>query len=109
MYGDVIEELDWSVAKCSMRFDPQGIERNTLVLFTSDNGPWLPFRDHGGSAGPLKQGKGTTWEGGVRTPAIFWWPGLLSSWCRDGNRIRPRRACDRCVACRRTSPRGSTD
>ena len=54
-----------------------GIERNTLVLFTSDNGPWLPFRDHGGSAGPLKQGKGTTWEGGVRTPTIFWWPGTI--------------------------------
>ena len=54
-----------------------GIERNTLVLFTSDNGPWLPFRDHGGSAGPLRQGKGTTWEGGVRTPAIFWWPGTV--------------------------------
>jgi uncharacterized sulfatase len=47
------------------------------VLFTSDNGPWLPFREHGGSAGPLREGKGTTWEGGVRTPAIFWWPGTV--------------------------------
>jgi arylsulfatase A-like enzyme len=46
-----------------------------LVVFTSDNGPWLPFGAHGGSAGPLREGKGTTWEGGVRTPAIFWWPG----------------------------------
>ena len=46
-------------------------------MFTSDNGPWLPFRDHGGSAGPLREGKGTTWEGGVRTPAIFWWPGTV--------------------------------
>ena len=51
--------------------------QNTLVLFTSDNGPWLPFRDHGGSSGPLREGKGTTWEGGVRTPAIFWWPGTV--------------------------------
>ena len=77
MYGDVIEELDWSVGKVLDALRSAGIERNTLVLFTSDNGPWLPFRDHGGSAGPLKQGKGTTWEGGVRTPAIFWWPGTV--------------------------------
>jgi len=47
------------------------------VVFTSDNGPWLPFGAHGGSAGPLREGKGTTWEGGVRTPAIFWWPGTV--------------------------------
>ena len=77
MYGDVIEELDWSVGRVLDALRSQGIERNTLVLFTSDNGPWLPFRDHGGSAGPLKQGKGSTWEGGVRTPAIFWWPGTV--------------------------------
>jgi arylsulfatase A len=54
-----------------------GVDRRTLVIFTSDNGPWLPFRSHGGFAGPLKEGKGTTWEGGVRTPAIFWWPGTV--------------------------------
>ena len=77
MYGDVIEELDWSVGQVLDALRSAGIERNTLVLFTSDNGPWLPFRDHGGSAGPLRQGKGTTWEGGVRTPAIFWWPGTV--------------------------------
>ena len=77
MYGDVIEEIDWSVGKVLDALRAAGVERNTLVLFTSDNGPWLPFRDHGGSAGPLKQGKGTTWEGGVRTPAIFWWPGTV--------------------------------
>jgi arylsulfatase A len=77
MYGDTIEEIDWSVGKILDALRAAGIERNTLVLFTSDNGPWLPFRDHGGSAGPLKQGKGTTWEGGVRTPAIFWWPGTI--------------------------------
>ena len=77
MYGDVIEELDWSVGKVLDALRSAGIERKTLVLFTSDNGPWLPFRDHGGSAGPLRQGKGTTWEGGVRTPAIFWWPGTV--------------------------------
>ena len=77
MYGDVIEELDWSVGAVLDAVRAAGIERQTLVLFTSDNGPWLPFRDHGGSAGPLRQGKGTTWEGGVRTPAIFWWPGTI--------------------------------
>jgi arylsulfatase A len=77
MYGDVIEELDWSVGKVIDALRAAGIDRNTLVLFTSDNGPWLPFRDHGGSAGPLRDGKGTTWEGGVRTPAIFWWPGTI--------------------------------
>ena len=77
MYGDVIEEIDWSVGRILDALQAAGVERNTLVLFTSDNGPWLPFRDHGGSAGPLKQGKGTTWEGGVRTPAIFWWPGTV--------------------------------
>jgi arylsulfatase A len=54
-----------------------GLERRTLVVFTSDNGPWLPFGAHGGSAGPLRDGKGTTWEGGVRTPAVFWWPGTV--------------------------------
>ena len=76
-YGDVIEEIDWSVGQVLDALRSTGIERNTLVLFTSDNGPWLPFRTHAGSAGPLKEGKGTTWEGGVRTPAIFWWPGTI--------------------------------
>jgi arylsulfatase A len=77
MYGDVIEELDWSMGQLLDGLHAAGIERRTLVVFTSDNGPWLPFGTHGGSAGPLRQGKGTTWEGGVRTPAIFWWPGTV--------------------------------
>ncbi len=77
MYGDVIEEIDWSVGRVLDALRAAGVERNTLVLFTSDNGPWLPFRDHGGSAGSLRQGKGSTWEGGVRTPAIFSWPGTI--------------------------------
>jgi uncharacterized sulfatase len=77
MYGDVIEELDASVGSVLEALRRAGVAENTLVLFTSDNGPWLPFHDHGGSAGPLREGKGTTWEGGVRTPAIFWWPGTV--------------------------------
>ena len=76
-YGDVIEEIDWSTGQVIDALRAAGVDRRTLVVFTSDNGPWLPFRTHGGSAGPLRMGKGTTWEGGVRTPAIFWWPGTV--------------------------------
>ena len=77
MYGDVVEELDWSVGRILDALRTAGVDRRTLVVFTSDNGPWLRFKTHGGSAGPLKEGKGTTWEGGVRVPAIFWWPGTV--------------------------------
>jgi uncharacterized sulfatase len=77
IYGDVIEEIDWSVGEIVDALRAAGVERDTLLVFTSDNGPWLPFRHHGGSAGPLKEGKGTTWEGGVRAPAVFSWPGTL--------------------------------
>jgi arylsulfatase A len=77
IYGDVVEELDASTGRILDALQSAGIDRNTLVVFTSDNGPWLPFGSHGGSAGPLRSGKGTTWEGGVRTPAIFWWPGTI--------------------------------
>ena len=77
IYGDVIEELDASTGKILDALKAAGVDQRTLVVFTSDNGPWLPFGAHGGSAGPLRQGKGTTWEGGVRTPAIFWWPGTV--------------------------------
>lgn len=73
-YGDVIEELDWSVGEIVVRLKQLGLAENTLVIFTSDNGPWLTMRQHGGSAGLLKDGKGTTFEGGMRVPAIFWWP-----------------------------------
>jgi uncharacterized sulfatase len=77
IYGDVIEELDASTGRILDQLRSSGLDRRTLVVFTSDNGPWLPFRTHGGSSGPLKEGKGTTWEGGVRAPAIFWWPGTI--------------------------------
>ena len=77
IYGDVIEEIDASTGRILDALKAAGLDRRTLVVFTSDNGPWLPFQEHGGSAGPLRSGKGTTWEGGVRTPAIFWWPGTV--------------------------------
>jgi len=77
VYGDVVEEIDASTGRVLDALKAAGLDRRTLVVFTSDNGPWLPFDSHGGSAGPLREGKGTTWEGGVRTPAIFWWPGTI--------------------------------
>ena len=77
LYGDVVEEIDASTGRILDALAAAAIDRRTLVVFTSDNGPWLPFGAHGGSAGPLREGKGTTWEGGVRTPAIFWWPGTV--------------------------------
>ena len=73
-YGDVIEEIDWSVGQILDTLREEGLGERTLVIFSSDNGPWLSYRQHGGSAGPLRQGKGTTWEGGMRVPGIFWWP-----------------------------------
>ena len=78
IYGDVIEELDWSVQQIIETLKAEGLEENTLVVFTSDNGPWLRFETHGGSAGPLRDGKGTTFEGGMRVPGIFWWPGKIA-------------------------------
>ena len=79
LYGDVIEEIDWSVGKILETLRNQGIAQNTLVVFTSDNGPWLVQEQNGGSAGLLKEGKGTTWEGGMRVPMIAWWPGTVPS------------------------------
>lgn len=76
-YGDVVEEIDWSVGRIRAALEEAGVAENTLVVFTSDNGPWLTMDDHGGSAGPLRDGKGTTYEGGVRVPGIFWWPGTI--------------------------------
>ncbi|MBA2115770.1 sulfatase family protein [Bremerella alba] len=73
-YGDVIEEIDWSVGQVLQKLRDTGLDENTLVVFTSDNGPWLTYKDHGGSAGPLRDGKGSTFDGGMREPTIFWWP-----------------------------------
>lgn len=78
LYGDVVEELDWSVGEIFKALQQTGLDRNTLVMFTSDNGPWLIRGEHGGSAGLLREGKGTTWEGGMRVPCIARWPERVS-------------------------------
>lgn len=77
LYGDVIEEIDWSVGQILQTLKANQLDKNTLVVFTSDNGPWLVQNENGGSAGLLKAGKGTTWEGGMRVPMIAWWPGSI--------------------------------
>ena len=77
LYGDVIEEIDWSVGQVVDAIRQRGLEKNTIVFFTSDNGPWLTFGTHGGSAGLLRKGKGATWEGGMREPTIIWGPGRV--------------------------------
>jgi len=77
LYGDVIEEIDWSVGEVLATLRKHNLDDNTLVIFTSDNGPWLIFNDHGGSAGLLRDGKGSTWEGGMREPTVAWWPGTI--------------------------------
>lgn len=74
LYGDVIMEIDWSVGEILRTLKEEGIDENTVVLFTSDNGPWLSYGNHAGSTGPLREGKGTAWEGGQRVPCIARWP-----------------------------------
>lgn len=77
LYGDVIEELDWSVGQILTTLKQENLDQNTVVFFTSDNGPWLTHHLQGGSAGLLRDGKGSTWEGGMREPALAWWPGTI--------------------------------
>ncbi len=74
LYGDVIMEIDWSVGQILSALKEQGIDDNTMVVFTSDNGPWLNYGEHSGSALPLREGKGTAWEGGQREPCIIRYP-----------------------------------
>ena len=85
IYGDVISEIDWSVGEVLKALKESGVDDNTLVIFTSDNGPWLPYGDHAGSAGPLREGKSTTFEGGQREPCIMRWPTKIAAGieCRE--------------------------
>jgi len=77
LFGDVMMEIDWSVGEVMEALKANGVEKNTLFIFTSDNGPWLTFGNHAGSTGGLREGKGTTWEGGMKEPAIIRWPGVI--------------------------------
>jgi len=79
LYGDVIEELDWSVGQILKRLDKLGLSKNSLVIFTSDNGPWLLMGEGGGSAGKLREGKRFTFEGGMRVPTVAYWPDTISA------------------------------
>ena len=85
LYGDVIEEIDWSVGEILKTLKKHNLDEQTLMIFTSDNGPWLSYGNHAGSAGPLREGKGTCWEGGTREPCIMRWPGKIpaGTTCND--------------------------
>lgn len=85
LFGDVMMEVDWSVGEILNAIRKNGIQDKTWVVFTSDNGPWLNYGDHAGSAAPLREGKGTMWEGGYRVPTLFWWPSrvLAGSTCNE--------------------------
>jgi arylsulfatase A-like enzyme len=77
IYGDVIAELDWSVGQILDAVRRTKLDNDTLVIFTSDNGPWLSYGNHAGSSGPFREGKGTAFEGGVRVPFVARWSGRI--------------------------------
>lgn len=85
LFGDVIEEIDFAVGEILKTLKETGLDDRTLVLFTADNGPWLSYGDHAGSAGPLREGKGTCFEGGIREPMVARWPGRIppGTVCRE--------------------------
>ncbi len=77
LFGDVVMEVDWSVGEILNAIRKNGLDEDSLVVFTSDNGPWLSYGDHAGTAGPLREGKGTEFEGGIREPTLMRWPGKI--------------------------------
>ena len=77
LFGDVMMEVDWSVGQILDTLTRHKLDENTLVIFTADNGPWLSYGDHAGTAGPLREGKGTMFDGGCRESTIMWWPGTV--------------------------------
>ena len=85
LYGDVVSEIDWQMGQLIKTLKDLDIDRQTCIIFTSDNGPWLSYGDHAGSAGPLREGKGTNFEGGFRVPCVMRWPGHIpnGSVCRE--------------------------
>ena len=85
LFGDVMMEVDWSVGRILDTLRKHKLDQNTLVIFTSDNGPWLSYGDHAGSTGPLREGKGTMFDGGCRESTLMWWPGKIpaGSVCRE--------------------------
>jgi len=87
LYGDVMMEIDWSVGQILNTLDELGLDENTLVIFTSDNGPWLNYGNHAGSTGGLREGKGTTYEGGQRVPCLMWWKGVIQPGTVNNNLV----------------------
>jgi arylsulfatase A-like enzyme len=77
LFGDVVSEIDWGMGEILAALQRNGLDEKTLVIFSSDNGPWLSYGNHAGSAGPLREGKGTMFEGGVRVPTVMRWPGKI--------------------------------
>lgn len=77
LFGDVVMEVDWSMGQILKTLKELKLDNNTLVIFTTDNGPWLSYGDHAGSAKPLREGKGTMFEGGCRVPTLMRWPGRI--------------------------------
>jgi len=77
LFGDVMMEVDWSVGQILETLRKHKLEKDTLVIFTADNGPWLSYGDHAGSAAPLREGKGTMFDGGCRESTLMWWPGTI--------------------------------
>jgi arylsulfatase len=77
LYGDVMMEIDWSVGEIMKAIKENGLSKKTIIIFTSDNGPWLTFGNHAGSSGGLREGKGTHWDGGLKVPFLISYPGVI--------------------------------